>query len=172
MIQKKYNQRVMKVRILSMSKISIETNKNLKLINVLIRKKKMVKVIDLYKEITKYTNFLSVAKIQTRGPLITRQYNSQMDENGILYSDFDLMVQTTKALKTNSALNTQFQNSLNIPNCLYSKFKGAIEDIEYVQSKMKIHIWEENLIDSGEEYMVYLENSQGLAEIDLFKPIA
>lgn len=154
-----------------MSKILIEKNKNLKLVNVLIRTKKMMKMIDLYKEINKYTNFLSVAKIQTKGPLVTRQYNTYVDDSGIAYADYDLMVQTVRSLNNNNSLNTEFRGNLTVPNCLYSKFKGDIEDIEYVQSKMKIYIWEEELIDLGEEYMVYLENSQGMTELDLFKPV-
>jgi hypothetical protein len=54
-----------------MEKIKIQTHKKLRLVNVLAKELRGLPLEKLDEEIQKFTNFLEVSKIQTKGPLIT-----------------------------------------------------------------------------------------------------
>lgn len=55
-----------------MEKIKIQEHKKLRLVNVLAKELRGVLLENLDEEIQKFTNFLDVTKIQTKGPLITK----------------------------------------------------------------------------------------------------
>ena len=79
-----------------MEKIKIQTHKKLRLVNVLAKELRGLPLEKLDEEIQKFTNFLEVSKIQTKGPLITKTIGTQISEAGEISLDYDIYIQTVR----------------------------------------------------------------------------
>jgi len=151
-----------------LEKIKIVEKKKLKLLNVLTKELRNIELENLDEEIKKFVNFLEVTKIQTKGPLITRLMGTKISDTGEITVDYDVMIQTVRKIDFKEFA---FHDAVMVSNCLYAHYEGTQEDFSYVQTKMGLYIWENNLIDLGEEYTVYLENDEHWLSADVFKPM-
>ncbi|MGL5041870.1 MAG: AraC family transcriptional regulator [Culicoidibacterales bacterium] len=152
-----------------MAKLEVLEHKKLKLSNVIIKELKYVDLEDIDQEITKFINQLEVRGIQTQGPLITHNIGTVITEVGELKVDYEIMVQLPKALA--GVFDYTFKKEVVIANCLYIKYQGAIENMQYAQAKLDLHMYEHDLIDTGQQYIIHIETAHETIEMDIFKPL-
>ncbi|GHU35501.1 hypothetical protein FACS1894193_08590 [Bacilli bacterium] len=151
-----------------MEKIQLAQHKKLRLVNVLAKELRGVSLDDLNDKIQKFINFLEVSKIQTKGPLITKTIGTNVSDSGDISLDYDLYVQTVREINLQGYV---FHPEIIVSNCLYAHFDGSQEDFKYVDDKMSLYIWENNLIACGEQYTIYLEEGGASLVADVFKPL-
>lgn len=151
-----------------MEKIKIQEHKRLRLVNVLAKELRGVSLENLNEAIQKFVNFLEVSTIQTRGPLITKTIGTKISDTGEITVDYDIYIQTVRELAYSGYV---FHQEIVAENCLYAHFDGAQEDFNYVDAKMSLYIWENDLIATGEQYTVLLEDTGSLMIADVFKPL-
>lgn len=151
-----------------LEKIKIVEKKKLKLINVLTKELRNIELENLDEEIKKFVNFLEVTKIQTKGPLITRSMGTKVSDIGEITVDYDVMIQTIRKINFK---DFTFHDVITVSNCLYTHYEGTQEEFSYAQTKMGLYIWENDLIDLGEEYTIYIENDEHWLSADVFKPM-
>jgi len=152
-----------------MSKLQVLENKKLKLVNVFTKELRGILIEDVEKEIKKFINFLEISQIQTRGPLITKKAGTTVHENGDISIDYDIMVQTIKKMPNNG--NFRFHETLSVENCVYIHFEGTNDELNYAHNKLNLYLWENDLVETGEEYMVHLSLNNNWLEVDIFKPV-
>lgn len=140
-----------------MEKIKIQEHKKLRLVNVLAKELRGVLLENLDEEIQKFTNFLDVTKIQTKGPLITKTIGTQISETGEISLDYDIYIQTVRELNFQGYA---FYTEIVAENCLFAHFEGTQEEFNFVDAKLSLYIWENNLIARGEQYMIHLEQAE------------
>ena len=151
-----------------MEKIKIQTHKKLRLVNVLAKELRGLPLEKLDEEIQKFTNFLDVTKIQTKGPLITKTIGTQISETGEISLDYDIYIQTVRELNFQGYA---FYPELVAENCLFAHFEGTQEEFNFVDAKLSLYIWENDLIARGEQYMIHLEQNENWMMTDVFKPV-
>ena len=151
-----------------MEKIEIQEHKKLRLVNVLTKELRGVLLENLDEEIQKFTNFLDVTKIQTKGPLITKTIGTQISETGEISLDYDIYIQTVRELNFQGYA---FYPEIVAENCLFAHFEGTQEEFNFVDAKLSLYIWENNLIARGEQYMIHLEQAENWLVTDVFKPL-
>lgn len=150
-----------------MEKIKIHDNKRLKLINVITKELRNVSSANLNNEIRKFVNLLEVSNIQTRGPLITKTIGTHFENDELLF-DYDIMIQLEKATKLKKF---RVLESITLKNCLYVHYEGIQEDFSYVQKKLELYIWENDLIATGEEIIIHIESVDDMMIADVFRPV-
>lgn len=150
-----------------MEKIKIHDNKRLKLINVIIKELRNVSSVNLNNEIRKFINLLEVSKIQTRGPLITKTIGTRFENDELLF-DYDIMIQLEKPTKLKKF---KVLENITLDNCLYVHYEGIQEDFSYVQTKLELYIWENDLITTGEEITIHIESFDDMMIADVFRPV-
>jgi len=151
-----------------MEKVKILERKKLKLVNVLTKELRNIQLEQLDDAIKKFANFIDVSQIQTRGPLITKLNGTKISDIGEMTLDYDIMVQLVRKIELKGFV---FYNTVVEPHCLYMHYEGVEEEFVYAQSKMNVHIWENDLIETGKEYNIYVENEDNKVTIDVFKPM-
>lgn len=150
-----------------MEKIKIHNNKRLKLINVITKELRNVSSDNLNNEIRKFINLLEVSNVQTRGPLITKTIGTHFRNDQLLF-DYDIMVQLEKPTKLKKF---KVLDNITLENCLYVHYEGIQEDFSYVQTKLELYIWENDLITTGEEITIHLESINDMMIADVFRPV-
>lgn len=71
----------------------------------------------------------------------------------------------------------QYKNSFEtsecfeIPNCIYLRFEGSPNEIDYAHSKLDLYFYESDLEPTGETYSVMVEDSEYHSVVDIFKPV-
>lgn len=122
---------------------------------------------NLNNEIRKFVNLLEVSNIQTRGPLITKTIGTHFENDELLF-DYDIMIQLEKATKLKKF---RVLESITLKNCLYVHYEGIQEDFSYVQKKLELYIWENDLIATGEEIIIHIESVDDMMIADVFRPV-
>lgn len=151
-----------------MEKIKIIQGKRLKLQNVLIKSLQNVTLEEYDNEIRKFINFLEVSNIETKGPLITNLLGSVISDDGDLTFNYKIMIQLVRKLDVKGF---SFKKYITVDNCLYVKYQGLQEEFSYVQSKLDLFIWENNLIDKGQEFSVHIDSDGLSMHVDVFRPM-
>ncbi|SKA07760.1 hypothetical protein SAMN02745116_02339 [Pilibacter termitis] len=122
----------------------------------------------LDEEIQKFINFLEVSNIQTKGPLVTRMIGTTIHEDGEITLDYNIYVQTVRELRLDGFA---FYPEVVAENCLYTHFEGTQEEFGFVENKMSLYIWENDLIELGDVFTVHLEQRENWLVADVFKPL-
>ena len=55
--------------------------------------------------------------------------------------------------------------------CLYTHFDGVVDDFHFAQNKLALYAWENEILTTGEEYIVYIENDGFHLIADIFRPV-
>ncbi len=152
-----------------MSKLEVKENKRLTLKNVIINELHNIKLENLDSEIQKFVNYLQVLKIQTFGPLITKLIGTNIHNDGLITCDYDVMVQAHDyhLYKDKFKVTKEY----NCDYCIYTRFEGKIENLNYAYTKLDLHIYENDLMTKGEVYSVFLSNTPNHMVVDLFRPV-
>lgn len=149
-----------------MEKIIIKHRKTLKLINVLV-KHCHGSGYDVEHELVKLRNYIKISKLETQGPLIIKNLGADIDESKRIVLDYDILIQLK--IKTRVKYPHEFVNEIKVNDCIYCRFNGKQEELQYAYSKLNLYIWENDLISNGEAYIIYLCDNH--KNIDIFKPI-
>ena len=152
-----------------MPKIEVVENKKLVLKNVLRKELKNIEMRYLDDGINKFSLLLNKLSVQTFGPLIIKNCGMNVTNEGAMLMDFDLLIQAHNYKAYKSAFEAI--DRLEVPNCLYARFEGNPEDIQFAHSKLDLYFYENDLGQTGEVYSVMVEDSQDFSVIDIFKPV-
>ncbi|MGL5041697.1 MAG: hypothetical protein ACRC6X_01160 [Culicoidibacterales bacterium] len=148
-----------------MPKLEIRTQKKLRLENVIIKELKKIDITVIKHEITKFSNHLAVMGIKTKGPLITHNVGSQLEKSGKLTLDYNIMFQVIVPVENLGEY--KFRPEIVVDNCLYLKHQAAAQNMHYAQAKIELYLYEHDLFDMGQQYIVHISPQ----EIDIFKPL-
>lgn len=152
-----------------MAKLEVKENKTLKLIQVFCKKLPGLSYEDLDTEIKKFSNFIHVNNIQTRGPLVMHDKGMRITESGEIVSDKRLMVQLQRELSNYGEYT--YIPEVNVKDCLYLHFEDTEEYLSMATSKLTLHMYENDYVDAGGIYQVLIDNRGGQLTIDYFQPI-
>ena len=152
-----------------MPKLEVLENKKLVLKNVLRKELKNIQLELLNEEINKFALLLDKLTVQTFGPLVTKSNGVNISDDGELIMDYDLLIQAHDYKQYKSSFEAI--ERLEVPNCIYLRFEGAPEDIQYAHSKLDLYFYENNLESTGEVYSVMIEDSEYHSVVDIFRPV-
>lgn len=152
-----------------MGKITIEENKRLRLKNVIGRLYVKANVMTMNDDMQKFVYDLQVHNVATVGPLIMHNIETTMNAHGQPEVTYRLLVQTQGSMTPIE--HTEFVPEIIVDNCLFVHYQGTGNDLRYATTKLDIHIWEEDLLTNGQQYMVYINNDPEHSVIDIFRPI-
>lgn len=156
-----------------MDKLHVNTNKTIKLQNVLIAR------VDLKDEemifgifIEKMQAYIKVKGMNQVGPLIqhTKPFvngNEEMD------MEIKLMLQCNSYI--HSTEKPYFMESIiRVPNCMYCRYIGPEEKLKFAYDKINLEAFENDIELTGESYTVFVDQNEeeGTIVADVFMPRA
>jgi len=153
-----------------MSKLEVKENKKLVLKNVLRKELNNIKIDDLDNEISKFGNKLQLLHVQLFGPLIIRNRGTKIHDDGSVTMDYDLIAQAHDYLQYKDQFIIEDKHSVD--NCIYVRFEGAMDEINYAYTKLDLHIYENDLISNGEIYLINVQEHPEHSIIDIFRPVS
>lgn len=160
----------MMMRRFLMTKLEVKQNKKLVLKQVLIKQHKNIELDKFEEKLNHFTNQLQLFKVQTFGPLVTRNAGTTIHDDGNLTTDYELYIQAHDYKQYKHSF--QIKERLEFPNCIYLKFKGKPEDLHYAHSKLDLYLYEEGLTSNGDVITVLVNEYPEQIEVDLFRPVA
>jgi hypothetical protein len=157
--------------------INIQSNKSLRLDNVLIRDVITMTVAEtedgsenedfsLELEVEKMTNEIKTKGANQIGPLI--QYSCASGDVDAFEIKVSLMLQADRYINNVSA-PYRMESVVQAKNCMYTRFTGAEEDMQYAYQKIQVTAYEEDLKLKGSSYTIFLDsNDEGNITADIF----
>ncbi|WP_445487618.1 AraC family transcriptional regulator [Niallia sp. 03133] len=152
-----------------MSKLEVKENKKLVLKNVIINELRSIQIEKLDAEIQKFINLTQILHMQTFGPLITKLVGTNLHDDGSLTFDYDLIVQAHNYHLHKEQFKVKKEYSCR--NCIYLRYEGKAEHLNFAHSKLDLHIFENDLLTNGEMYSVFLSNTPEKMVVDIFRPV-
>lgn len=146
--------------------IKIASNKSLRLDNVLIKDIINISTVDLETneededfsielEVEKMNNEIRTKGANQIGPLI--QYSGANGDEEAFEIKVSLMLQVDRYINDASA-PYRMESVIEAKNCLYTRFTGAEEDIQFAYQKMEVTAYEEDIKLKGSSYTIFLES--------------
>lgn len=150
--------------------LEVKENKVLKLVNVVKRELRAVPQNEVDRATYKLESYLKTRKLNSIGPLITASHGASVINDSELGLDIDIMVQIKG--KTKVAEPYKFEELVRLTNCIYTRFEGNIEELNYGYTKLELYIWENKLIQKGPIHTVFvdMEDANNVV-VDIFIPI-
>lgn len=155
-----------------MQKIEFRNNKTLKISNVLFRKATDVNILSQEKHLEVLQNWIEAKGYHTLGPLIVYTSAAQgLDDVSMPIIHTSFMIQLTNNI-ANPEPPYGFEKLIRVENCLFTRFNGKAEDINFASMKMQLHAYENDVELTGETYTVVIEETtkEGLILADVFMP--
>lgn len=152
-----------------MPKLEVKEHKKLVLKNVLMKEYRNAAFDSIDEGITKFVQKIDLLKAQVFGPLVIHNIGTNIHENGELTVDYDIIVQANDYRQYKNEFS--IKECLTCDHCLYLHFEGSPEDIQIAQSKIDLHIYENDLSASGELYTVCIRDDEEYTVMDFFKPV-
>lgn len=122
----------------------------------------------LEEEISRFVKRLDVLKVEVDGPLIVKSYGTRI-KHDTLVVDYELIAPSKKAQQyQHSFFTTHHQN---IRSCIRVAYKGDENYVHLAGQKLDIHLFENDIEDSGILFMVLHEDEPGQMHVDYYKPI-
>lgn len=150
--------------------LEVKENKVLKLVNVVKRELRAVPQQEVDRATYMLESYLKTRKLNSVGPLITVSQGVDVTEDGQLGLDIDIMIQLNE--KTMTGEPYEFLEMVRITNCVYVRFQGKIEELNYGYSKLELYMWENKLTKKGETYTVFANmEDQANVTVDIFIPV-
>jgi len=152
-----------------MNKLEVKTNKKLILKQVLIKELRDIPIEQLDSETKNFHSLINLLNVQTFGPLITKNYGTNIHDDGSITTSYDLMVQAHdyKMYKKQFKVVSQLQ----CEHCAYIRFQGESDNMQYAYTKLNLFFFENDLADTGVVYNVFLSNHSENMVLDIFKPV-
>ena len=137
--------------------------KYLQLKNVIYEDYQAVNEKNISLNIAKFINLLNKSQIKTYGPIILclEEINEHLN--------LKIMTQA-KELDFSNKYFKQYKD-FRSKRCIYSRFKGNLQNIKFTNKKMEVFAYEKELMVDGREYIVILEYTDSFVTIDLYKQL-
>ncbi len=156
-----------------MSKIQLNSNKILKLQNVLIAKVDFSeKKMDINLFIEKMQSYIKVNGAMQIGPLI-------QNTKTIINKEQELDVEVTLLLQCNNYIHNveqpyYMESVIRISNCMYCRYIGPEEKLKFAYDKINLEAFENDIELTGESYTVFVDQNEeeGTIVADVFMPKA
>lgn len=158
-----------------MAKINVAYNKTLRLDNVLIkdiinlsnvRESSESDEIPVGAELERMENEIKIKGAKQIGPLI--QYSSASGDENNINMRVSLMLQADRYIR-NVSYPYSMESIISVSNCMYTRFCGAEEDMQFAYQKIAVTAYEENIKLKGSSYTVFLDsNDDGTITADIF----
>lgn len=152
-----------------MAKLEVKENKKLVLKQVLVHELRNFDLEKMDDEIQNFTKRLNVLKAQTFGPLITRNYGTQIHEDGTMSIDYDIMVQAHDYKQYKETYKTY--DKLSCEHCAYLHFEDHPQYLNYAYSKLDLYFYENDLESDGVIFNVFLRETPEMVAVDIFRPV-
>ncbi|CAM3643786.1 AraC family transcriptional regulator [Erysipelothrix urinaevulpis] len=152
-----------------MAKLEVLENKKLVLKNVLVHELRDISLDSLEDEINRFINKLDVLKVQGFGPLITKNFGTNISDEGYLTTNYDLMIQAHDYTQYKNIYKTY--DKLTAEHCVYVRFSDHPQYSNFAHDKINLHFYEKELISSDVTYSIIVEEKEELLIMDLFVPV-
>lgn len=152
-----------------MNKLEIKRNKKLVLKKVLKKRLRGIQIEKLDVEINRFDQQLKLLKVQTYGPLVTRNCGTLIHDDGSVSMDYELYVQAEDYQQYQKYFIVV--DEIIVDNCLYLRFNDSAEYIPYAFSKLDIYIYENDIPIKNDVYTVYLNGDGEKVIVDIFRPV-
>ena len=149
-----------------MSKLSVSYNKKLKLSNVLSTEITLEANQDVNIAYEKMNNYIKSKGLQPLGPPIQYHNTKEVAENDLNVT-IKLMQQTTGFISNPEKPYKQMA-MVRVSNCLYTRYQGTIERLNFAYQKLLLTAYEEDIHLKGDSYLVVLDEVDGQVTVDLF----
>ena len=152
-----------------MSKLEVKENKRLLLKKVIIFEIRNIELDKLEANIQKFINYTQVLNIQMFGPLVTRLVGSNIQKDGTVKYDYDVIIQAHDYLQYKDKFKVR--SEYNCDHCIYVRYEGKPENLPFAHSKLELFMYENDLSSNGEIYNVFVSNTQEEMIVDIFRPV-
>lgn len=152
-----------------MTKMDVKENKKLILKNVILKKFESIEMQNVDRESSKFLNEMKILNVQSFGPLVTKVSGHHIHEDGSFTMDYELMLQAHdyKQYKENYII----EDRIELSHCVYVRFQGEPENIQFAHSKLELYFYEENLVSDGVTISIIVSETPDEITVDLFKPV-
>jgi effector-binding domain-containing protein len=149
-----------------MNKLQVSYSKTLKLQNVLIIEGLFEDEKTFSKNVLMMENYIKAKGGMPVGPLI--QYTCPgLTEDGQLNVDIKLLRQATTFIKSIEKPYSM-ESVIRVPNCLYLRYHGPEEKLQFAYQKLNLVAFEENINLKGDSYTVFVNTQDGIITADIF----
>lgn len=152
-----------------MAKLEVLENKKLVLKNVISYELRDIELDSLDEEINNFLNKLDVLNVQTFGPLVSKNFGTNISEAGELTSSYDLMIQAHNYKQFSNIYKTH--DKVTAEYCLYVRFSDHPQYMQYAHNKLDLHFYENDIIPSDETYTIIVSETENHLTIDIFRPV-
>ncbi|MBQ0004512.1 MAG: hypothetical protein KBS68_01465 [Clostridiales bacterium] len=162
-----------------MSKIEVHKNKSLRLDNVLINKVFRVSTLDsendssletfsIEAEVAKMNNEIITKGAQPVGPLVQYSGAKFQSDSGVEI-EICLMIQADRFINNINATYVM-EPVISVKNCMYTRFTGLEEDINFAYQKIQVEAYENEIKLKGSSFTIFLDsdNETGFITADIF----
>ena len=156
-----------------MSELQYNSNKILKLENVLICKMNLEEEdIDFNIIVDKMQSYIKVKGAMQIGPLIQHTKSFVNDEE-------ELDIEIKLLLQCNNYIHSvekpyMMESVIRVPNCTYCRYIGPEEKLKFAYDKINLEAFENDIELTGESYTVFVDQNEeeGTIVADVFMPRA
>ncbi|MFP3156382.1 hypothetical protein LQZ18_18545 [Lachnospiraceae bacterium ZAX-1] len=149
-----------------MNRIQIGYNKRLRMSNVVERVIEKDEFGEFEKIVEQMEGYIRSKGTVPLGPLI--QYTeANVNENGIVDMAIKLMRQCNSYIH-NVELPYKTQSLIRITNCIYCRYIGPEEKINFAYDKINITAFEEDILLKGNAYTIFVGEEDDSMVADIF----
>lgn len=152
-----------------MTKLVVRENKKLILKNVIVHELRDISLENVETEIDKFLSKLELLKVQTFGPLVTKNYGTQIREDGAITTNYDIMIQAHDYKQYKKIYKTY--NQVTAEYCVYVRFEDHPQYSNYAHTKLELYFYENDLMSDGTTYSVIVNDTAEHLVMDLFQPV-
>lgn len=152
-----------------MAKLEVLENKKLVLKNVISYELRDIPLEELESEINKFLTKLDVLSVQTFGPLVTKNFGTNISDTGKLTTSYDIMIQAHNYNQFKGIYKVY--DRLTAEYCIYVRFSDHPQYSSYAHNKLDLYFYENDLISSNITYSVIVNESADHLTMDLFVPV-
>lgn len=150
-------------------KIAVRENKTLKLTNVLCRKINIQEENSMESALHMFDSYIKANSLTSYGPLIVHS-KIKTSLSGEIDIEIKLMFQIKEdTFKPNSGY--ELISIIRKSNCLFARFSGNPEDLQYANTKLNLIAYENDITLSQESFTIYLEQDALKVLADIFIPV-
>lgn len=147
-------------------KLQISYQKTLKLQNVLMREALTDEGDNLNKSVLMMENYIKSKGGTPIGPLV--QYVlPKVSEDGLLDLQIKFLRQSSNYIH-NVEKPYSMESIIRVPNCLYVRYKGPEDKLQFAYQKLNLIAFEEDIPLKGDSYTVFVDNQDGIITADVF----
>ena len=144
-----------------MKKFITSENRTLKLVNVLsyqMNLEEMESMEQFAVAIEKMQNYIKVKGTKQIGPLVQYQKLSKFEENKLVV-DIIFLLQCESFIH-NVESPYEMKSMIKIPNCMYCRYSGLENNLNYAYDKIKLEAFENDITLAEESYTVYVNSDE------------